>query len=497
MIQWTVWAMKLRGRGLRAGRGGCAITAGAIAIAAGGCQRYERAPLDVASQHAAFLARTPEGPEVSEFVKKLARMPAEDATGASSGFDLGDGISCDEAEVIALVFNAELRLGRLQAGVTRATAENAGLWEDPTLGVDLTRIVQSTPEPWKVLSSVGITIPLSGRLELEKRRAGAAFASELARVAAQEWSVRMEMRRAWSEQGALTAKLKATGEFLQRADQILAIVSTMEQAGEISRTEARLFRIERATKAAEMALLDSKVSEGALRIRHLMGMSPSASLRLDTTGAWPGVNEQVSSADLSERALASPAMLVVIAAYEEAERGLELEVRKQYPDLHIGPGYGREDGQDQILLGLSLPVPVINANRQGIAEARARREVARAKVEGVLEQIVAELSAAEMRLAAARLRRQVLEKEIVPLVDAQYADAREVARLGEVNTLVLLESLTRQQEAKIAVIDAALGEAKAAVDLAALIGPEQRASEGAGASSQREREQGAGQASNP
>lgn len=164
-------------------------------------------------------------------------------------------------------------------------------------------------------------------------------------------------------------------------------------------------------------------------------------------------------------------MLIAAAEYEAAEKTLELEVRKQYPDLHIGPGYGREDGQDQVLLGLSIPIPILNANRQRIAEARAQRELAQVGFEATLEQTFAALRAAEVRLVAASRRRQTLETEIVPLVDAQYTDARQVARLGEVNTLVLLESLTRQQEAKVGLVEAARDEALAAIDLDELIGP--------------------------
>ncbi len=76
-----------------------------------------------------------------------------------------------------------------------------------------------------------------------------------------------------------------------------------------------------------------------------------------------------------------------MAEYEVAERTFELEIRKQYPDLQIGPGYGLEDGQDQVLMGLSLPLPVLNANRQAIARAEANRSVARASVEAALERL--------------------------------------------------------------------------------------------------------------
>ncbi len=463
-----------RGRARR--RAGRASVAGLIVLVAGGCQSYERRPLDVAGHHAAFLARTPDGPEVRAFAQSLATSSATTAGAPTVGFDPADGITRDEAEAIALVFNADLRLARLKAGVTRATAENSGLWEDPTIGVDLTRIIEGTPEPWKVFGTVGITIPISGRLEIEKQRAGFEHAAELARVAQREWSVRMAVRRAWSEWSALDAQLAATRDFLARVDQILVVVDTMEHAGEMTRTEARLFRIERANKAADLAVLEARAREGDLRLRRLMGMSPDASLVLRAAGVGPGRATNLRGVELGQCGQRSPALLVAAAEYEAAEKALELEVRKQYPDLHVGPGYGNEDGQRQVLLGLTVPVPILNANRRGIAEARAQRDVARATVEGTLEQTIAAIRAAEVRLAAATTRRQAFESEIVPLVDAQYADARQVARLGEVNTLVLLESLTRQQEAKIGLVEAARDEAVAAVDLEELIGPDPTAS---------------------
>lgn len=443
---------------------------GLVLLAAGGCQSYERHPLDIAGHQAAFLARTPESAEVRAFAESLAAAAAVSADGAKV-FDPADGITCEECEVIALVFNADLRVARLRAGVTQATAENAGLWEDPTIGVDLTRIIESTPERWKVFTSVGLTIPISGRLEIEKQRAGVEHAAELARVAQREWSVRMSVRRAWSEWSALDAQLAVTRDFLSRVDQILSVVDKMEQAGEMARTEARLFRIEKATKASDLAILESRTRESELRLRQLMGMSPVAPLQLAARGIGPSRSRCGSSDAIQEIWRRSPAMLVARAEYESAEKALELEVRKQYPDLHIGPGYGIEDGQNQVLLGLSVPIPILNANRRGIAEARAQREVARAAAEATLEQTIAAFRTAEVRHAASAKRRTTLESEIVPLVEAQYSDARQVARLGEVNTLVLLESLIRQQQAKVGLVEAARDEAIAAIELDELLGP--------------------------
>lgn len=450
-----------RGVGAR----GLAFAALGVVLAAG-CQSYERRPLDLAGHGTVFLARTPDSPEVRAFA---ARLAAE--TGDAGAFDPTDGISCAEAEVIALVFNADLRLARLRAGVARATAENSGLWEDPTFGVDLARILDGTPEPWKVFGTLGVTIPISGRLALEKALAGEEHAAELTRVGAREWAVRMAVRREWSAWSALAAQAEATREFVERVDQVLVVVDAMERAGEMTRGEARLFRIERATKALELAAIESRASEADLRLRGLMGLSPDAPLRLVVGGVGPARRGGAANAGDADPSGRSPAVLVARAEYEAAERALALEVRRQYPDLHLGPGVGREDGQDQVLLGVSVPLPLVNANRRGIAEARANREVARAAAEAALEQAIGALRAAETRLDSATRRREVLESEIVPLVDAQYEDARRIARLGEVNTLVLLESLKRQHEAKVALIEAARDESLAAVDRDDVLGP--------------------------
>lgn len=437
---------------------------GAVWLIVGGCQSYERAPLDLAAHQRAFDARTPEAAR--------PRAPADAPGGA---FDPTDGVSCEEAEAIALVYNADLRLARLRAGVALATAESAGLWADPVVSVDITRIIDATPDPWKVFPSIGLTIPLSGRLEVERQRAGAGHAVALARVSRQEWQTRMDVRRAWTEWRTLEARAAAAREFIERTEAVLTVVSAMEHAGEIPRVEARLFRIERATRQAELGALDARVREADLRLRSLCGLSPGAPLRWQA-GSAPtlligpastGAGE-VETALLTDR---NPDVLVAQAEYEVAEKSLELEVRKQYPDLHIGPGYGLEDGQSQVLLGLSMPIPILNGNRQGLAEARAERNLARATAEAALERAVAEAYAAVGRLAGAQARRQALEAEIVPMVEAQHDDARALARLGEVSALVLIDSLSRLHDVRVAHIEAMRDEALACIDLQAVTGP--------------------------
>lgn len=443
-----------------------AVAAAAIAAASlgPGCRSYAPMPLDLGAHRAEFLARTPASPDVRAFAASL-RPPTESAP----AFDPGDGISLAEAEAIALVYNADLRVDRLRAGVTRATADNAGLWQDPRLGVDVARIVDSTPDPWKVFSTIGLTIPVSGRLAIEKERAGLEHAAELARVAEAEWRTRISVRRAWAELQSHESNAAATREFVDLVAHVLTVVDKMESFGEIPRTEARLFHIERVTNAAALATFESRARRSRLDLLRLMGLAPDAAFGMQPSVIEPPPRESLESRELE---LQSPAMLIAIAEYQASEKDLELETRRQYPDLEISPGFGREDGDDQILLGVALPVPLVNRNRQAIAEAIARRDVARAAAEATLEGLIASIDAARVDLEAATAQRTYIETQVAPLAADQYADARRLAQLGEVNTLVLLESLTRQHEAKLSLIEARLAESLASIQLASLIGPE-------------------------
>lgn len=432
------------------------------AFAMSGCQRYERAPLDLAAHRQEILGRTLDASSLSGFADEFKRSPDH------STFSLTDGVSLAEAQAVALVWNGHLRTQRARARVSSASAENAGLWEDPTLGVDLTRIIESVEHPWKIAATIGLTIPISGRLEVEKRLAGDQNAVELAQIVQAEWQVTTDLNRAWARWESLTTQARVTREFLGPAMQILSVVDAMETAGELSRTEARLFRIENTTRRGELLRLDAAITQVELEIRGLMGIAPTAPISiLPSAISIPPLTRDLAALSLDHH----PAMLVAAARYQAAERSLELEIRKQIPDFSLSPGYGREDGDDEFLLGFSIPLPIWNANRRAIAEARASRDLSREEVHETQESLLRSIASACAELDSARLRREWIERELIPLVDAQDADARKLAQLGEVNTIILLESLVRRLEAKVQFIESTREEALASIRVLELLGP--------------------------
>ena len=413
------------------------------------CQRYAPSPLDVAAHHAQVERRDPRGDAVVQYASRLA-----ESRQVAVSYDPQDGLTLEEATVVALFFNPELRLARLRAEVPRVGAAEAGRWEDPELGIDAERIIESIDNPWVLGGTLSFTIPLSGRLEVEREKARTeATAAEL-RALTEERRVLSELRLDWATWSVLTERVGLTRRVLADLDAAVGNAERLRRAGELGPLDARLLQIERVNQAAKLRGYEAAAREAELGLKARLGLIATADIRLLPAIPMPPLRSL--SDDTPVMLAEHPRMQLARAEYEVAEQTLKLEIRKQYPDLRIGGGYGTDEGDERVLFGAGLPLPLFNANRRAIAEARAGRDVAKAAAEAQYEQLLAEVAAAQERLRAASEQLEHLEKDLAPLADQQVNDARRLAGLGEFDTLLLLQAIQSAHEAKLAILDARL-----------------------------------------
>ncbi len=263
-----------------------------------------------------------------------------------------------------------------------------------------------------------------------------------------------ELRAAWAEWSSASERAALTRQLVTELDPVVERAERLRAAGELDPVDARLLRIERVSQTGKLQGYEADARAAELELKTRLGLLPTADVKL--VPAIPAFSVPVSADDIPSVIAEHPRVRLARAEYEVAERTLKLEVRKQYPDITLGGGFGIDQGDDRVLFGAALPLPLFNANRRAIAEARASREVARATAEAEYERLLAEASVAQARLDAARERLAYVERELAPLADQQVADARRLGQLGDFNTLVLLEALTTAHEAKLEVLDARL-----------------------------------------
>lgn len=430
------------------------------------CQSYEARPLDEAAHRTAWHNRTLEDESLASFIERLA----EDEQ-AEFEFDVTDGLSLGEAQLVAFVFNSELRAERMRAAAAGASAKYAGSWEDPQFSFDVLRVSENVPDRWVLNPVLTFELPLSGSQAAEQRVADASALAAEQRVALAQWRVHSQVRQAWLEWSAARMASEETARFVESMSDLVRMTSQLAEHGELLRTEASLFLVEQVQRENELGRMRGEVAALEQHLRAQLGLAPEAPARFlpvltiaESSGQGLGT--------VSELAIRNPELAHLRLEYGVAEERLHHEIRKQYPDLTLGPQFESDQGQSRIGLQGGFPVPVWNVNRRAIEEARYARELARVAYETEYERLVGLHAAESARASALSAQQENAEAVLAPLVERQLADALALMRLGEGSSLVLLESLSRSHEVKLDLIEMRKDGALLQVKIERLVGPQ-------------------------
>ncbi len=170
------------------------------------------------------------------------------------------------------------------------------------------------------------------------------------------------------------------------------------QAGAISAAEALPMRL--ALERAQLDAADAQRlrTEARSHLAEALGLPLVALTEVDFKFELndPMLSAQeLTTAQIRREALLSrPDILSALAEYRASESALRLEIAKQYPDVHLQPGYEFDQGDNKWGLGFTIELPVLNQNQGPIAQARARRQESAAKFEALQARVLAEIDRA-------------------------------------------------------------------------------------------------------
>lgn len=442
-----------------------------LLLLAPGCQHVSPRPLDFNTSKLEWKSR---GVDV-EPVRSYAAALATACGNETAPFNASDGLSLREAEAVALWYNPDLRIARLQAEQAEAVAKATGRWNDPEFGLESGRkSVDSNgtgflhdagdiTRTWINVGTLSITIPLSGRLGAERTLRRTEYDVALLRAAEAEWRLVSGVRDAWSQWTAATERIKLLDGHLSLLGEFTDTAGALAKVGEIPSSSARLFAVERMRREAERAREESIEVEQRFVVLSLLGLVPNAAVTLlPELSVEAPVPTEVP--DLEKH----PTIVRLRAEYQRAEDRLRLELRKQYPDLTLSPNYADEQDETSLRLGLGLPIPVWNANRAGIAESLAAREIARVQAEAGLQKLSSELAQAQAALQGSHAQRTRLIEGVVPVIDEQMSEALSLLKVGEIDIVLIYEALNQALATKEELLKAVLAEALAASRVSAV-----------------------------
>jgi CRISPR system Cascade subunit CasA len=360
-----------------------------IVAAASGCASYHAAPLapDVI---AAAYARRGLDPEATQH--SLARV-APTAT--------WDGQSWDRLSLFAAALDMNPRIAEARAHARSADASARAARAGPSITLTLTaEYARNAAEssPW--LYGVTSDVPLDIGARRSSRIGAAEFSSIGARYDYAEtvWSVRMTLRRALAER-FLTAREVQIGEELNaiRTRQLTALQARFD-SGEAPRADLERVRTEAAADARRLTDAHARLMAARIALADALGVSINSLENVPLT--WtefdapaPADAAQVG-ATRQTALLARADILRASAAYDQSEAELRGEVARQWPEIHLGPGYTWERGLVKLPFSIGLVLPPIDLNRNAVNAAEAHRTEAGLHLEAVIAAAQSSIDAA-------------------------------------------------------------------------------------------------------
>ena len=144
------------------------------------------------------------------------------------------------------------------------------------------------------------------------------------------------------------------------------------------------------TQGSTGRLVAGLLLEQGIPVRALDGIH----VELDLNRGPESVKE-LTTAEIRRTALTSRAdLLEALAEYAASQAALQLEIAKQYPDIHLQPGYEFDQGDSKWGIGASVELPVLSRNQGPIAEAKAKREESAARFIALQAKVLAEIDRA-------------------------------------------------------------------------------------------------------
>ncbi|PWU18942.1 MAG: TolC family protein [Verrucomicrobia bacterium] len=356
-----------------------------------GCARYQSRPLSPTATATQLESRS---------LTNLALKPVLQATLHKSftawppeSWDL------DMLTAAAFYYQPTLEVVRAQWDVARGGEVTAAQRPNPTLTVAPGYAYPTTAAtPWTPL--VMLDVPLETAGKRRYRRAQAAHLSDAARlnILSAAWQVRdhvvtsvIDYEATQKRQALLQRQIALQEDLLHRLDQQI-------QAGALAPSDTLSFRIALDKARLDLADAQRQSAETRARMAEAIGIPTDALQHVKLAPANLPNEATISaltSAEFRRMALLSRAdILSSLSEYAASESALQLEIAKQYPDVHLQPQYQYDQGDSKWSVGVVVDLPVLNQNEGPIAEAKARRAQAAAKFNALQAGVLAEIDRA-------------------------------------------------------------------------------------------------------
>ena len=366
----------------------------------------------------------------------LAQMPGQ----GSAEIRLQDAVSR------VLASNPVLRSANNEIAATAGAALQAGLRPNPVLSTEIEDTRRSTR---KTTVMIGIPLELYGQRRARVAAADAGTSIAVAEAAGTRSDVLATVAQAFFDVVAAQERISLSESTLQIAAKVTEIAGKRVSAGKVAPIDATRANLAESNSKLELGEAKAELQAARYALAATWGsQTPDFGTAVADLSVFP---ERPEWNVLKEQLARSPQFVMARAEVtrRQALAALEQSRRHVVPTLNIGTKRDQEVSRTELVVGLSVPLPLFDRNQGNIAEAQSRVDKALNTFEATQARLSADLQRASTKLGAARDSSRTLETVILPGAQEAYRTATRGFEAGKFGFIDVLDSQRTYFQARL------------------------------------------------
>ncbi len=397
----------------------------------------------------------------------LAAEPAGGVDRAAPAAAALPVLTLEQAMALALENNPDLRAARQALAASEGAVVQSRTRPNPELSFlqeDMRRATRTVTWQWN--QTVEIGGKRAARMRVAERGRDVAHAD----LAGAEAALRADVRAAFYGVLAAQQRVQLSGQTLEIARNVRESAAKRVAAGKIPPLEETRARVAESGARLELDRAGSALRVARSQLQALWGDAVRPFGEADgTVDELPAVP---TLASLQQRMEQAPALWSARQTLEQRRAAADLETARRIPDPTVSLGVKRatEVGRNQFVVGISVPLPVLDSNRGNQLQALRLADQAEDQLQATRIQLQAQLFEAREQLQTSSLQAGQLSGEVLPAARSAYELASRGFALGKFAYIDVLDAQRTWSEARVQYLDQLLATHRAAADIARLLG---------------------------
>ncbi|WP_372364760.1 TolC family protein [Candidatus Uabimicrobium sp. HlEnr_7] len=320
--------------------------------------------------------------------------------------------------------------------------------------------------------AIGIGVPLGGRLKAQDNVYTAQAKLAYTKLLYKYRSEYLQLRTFYFQLLLMQKQYDVQSKISKSLEKSVATSKKLVEAGGATGLDVSIMEIELQQSKNEQLQLQTEILKIAANLFAIVGMDVHALKKLEAPKI-PELKAIPSIKELRKIMLKNnPDIVSLYGSYEVAEKELELEVAKQYPDIKLQSSFQGDPGEDTKIWGVSveIPLPIFDRNQQAIAASKGNRNSIQNQRQNTLQNKKIDLQKAYETYILTQKRFSLLRDTVLSKAEENIKLTEIAVRSGNVDFLRYLEVQRTSQRIKLNSVQAEIDMYAAWLEIEKVIG---------------------------